>query len=140
MAVASSRLTVMFEEPFWIGLYEREENGRYEVSKITFGAEPRDYEVYDFMLKNWRSLKFSPSVSAASAAEAKRINPKRMQRLINRQVQDTGIGTKAQQALKLQQEQGKLEHKVRSKEQKEEEARKKLLLHQQKRKEKHKGH
>ena len=40
---------------------------------------------------------------------------KRMQREAKKQMQETGIGTKSQQALKLQQEQNKLERKVRSK-------------------------
>lgn len=38
----------MFEAPFWIGVYERFDEGYYEVCKITFGSEPKDYEVYDF--------------------------------------------------------------------------------------------
>ena len=38
--MAASTLTILFEDPFWVGLYEREEDGRYSVSKITFGAEP----------------------------------------------------------------------------------------------------
>ena len=46
----------MFEAPFWIGLYERYDDGKYEVCKITFGAEPKDYEVYDFLLKNWKKI------------------------------------------------------------------------------------
>ena len=52
-----SSLTILFEPPFWIGLYERTDNGKYEVCKITFGAEPKDYEVYAFFLKNWNKLK-----------------------------------------------------------------------------------
>ena len=86
--------------------------------KITFGAEPKDYEVYEFLLKNWHKLKFSPPIQAEVIAERK-INPKRMQREINSQLQDKGIGTKAQQALKLQHEQCKLERKTKSREQKE---------------------
>ena len=46
-----SSLTILFEAPFWIGLYERMDNGKYEVCKITFGSEPKDYEVYEFLLK-----------------------------------------------------------------------------------------
>lgn len=42
MSVKSS-LTVMFEAPFWIGVYERFDEGYYEVCKITFGSEPKDY-------------------------------------------------------------------------------------------------
>ena len=52
-----SSLTILFEAPFWIGLYERTDNGKYEVCKITFGSEPKDYEVYEFLLKNWHKLK-----------------------------------------------------------------------------------
>ena len=139
MDKAVSKLTVFFEEPFWIGVYERECNGRYEVSKITFGAEPKDYEIYDFLLKNWSQLRFSPSIGADMLDE-RRFNPKRMQREIKKQLQDTGVGTKAQQALKLQQEQGKAERKVRSREQREMEKEHQFEMRQEKRKAKHKGH
>ena len=56
-----SSLTILFEAPFWIGLYERTDNGKYEVCKITFGSEPKDYEVYEFLLKNWHKLKWHNS-------------------------------------------------------------------------------
>ena len=108
----------MFEAPFWIGVYERFDEGYYEVCKITFGSEPKDYEVYDFLLKNWNSLKFSPPIKS-EITEERKINPKRMQREINNQLQNKGMGTKAQQALKLQHEQNKMERKVKSKEQRE---------------------
>jgi len=133
------RLTVLFEESFWLGIYERECDGQYEVSKITFGAEPKDYEVYDYILKNYGRLRFSPSIGTSKIVE-KRINPKRMQREINKQLQNTGIGTKAQQALKVQQEQGKLERKTRSRVQREAENDRQFALRQEKRKKKHRGH
>ena len=114
---SKSSLTILFENPFWIGLYERIDGDKYEVCKITFGAEPKDYEVYDFLLKNWHRLKFSPPIKTDKIEERK-INPKRMQREINIQLENRGIGTKAQQALKLQHEQGKIERKVQSREQK----------------------
>lgn len=134
-----SKLTVLFEEPFWIGIYERENDGKYEVCKITFGAEPKEYEVYDFILKNWIKLRFSPSIEVEKIGE-KHINPKRMQRAIRNQLQNTGIGTKAQNALKLQQEQGKLERKSRFREDREAEKEHQFKLQQEKRKEKHRGH
>lgn len=132
-------ITVMFEEPFWICLYERTENNRYEVCKITFGAEPKDYEVYEFLLRNRSKLKFSPPVKT-DAAQQRRISPKRAQREISRQLQPAGIGTKAQQALKLQYEQGKLEHREKSREQRDAEKRLRYEQRQQKKKEKRKGH
>ena len=134
-----SKLTVLFEEPFWIGIHERVHQNKYEVCKITFRAEPKDYEVYDFLLKNWSRLRFSPSLEVSKLDE-KRINPKRMQRDIRKQLQDTGIGTKAQQALKLQQEQGKQKRKIQSRESREMEKERQFELRQQKRKAKHKGH
>jgi hypothetical protein len=137
MALKSS-LTIMFEAPFWIGLYERYDDGKYEVCKITFGAEPKDYEIYDFLLKNWKKLKFSPPIKS-EIMEEKKINPKRLQREINNQLQDRGIGTKAQQALKLQHEQNKLERKTKSREQREAEKERQYALRQEKKKSKHRG-
>ena len=133
-----SSLTILFEAPFWIGLYERIDGDIYEVCKITFGAEPKDYEVYDFLLQNWRTLKFSPPLKA-DRIEERKINPKRMQREINNQLQDRGIGTKAQQALKLQHEQNKLERKTKSREQREAEKERQYALRQEKKKAKHRG-
>ena len=134
-----SKFTVFFEEPFWVGLFEREDGSKYEVCKVTFGPEPKDYVVYDFMLKNQDNLRFSPGVETGRN-DKKCINPKRMQRDIKKQVSDAGIGTKAQQALKLQHEQMKTERKIRSKEQKEAEKQRMFELKQEKRKEKHRGH
>lgn len=139
MELTISKLTVYFEDPFWVGVYERTHGGRYEVCKVTFGAEPKDYEVWDFFLQNWRRLQFSPSIPAAEREE-RRVNPKRMQRQIQKQLQTPGVGTKAQQALKLQQEQGKLARKSRSREMREAEAERRFALRQEKRREKHKGH
>ena len=100
-------------------------------------AEPKDYEVYDFVLKNCYRLRFSPAV-ATDVKEVGR-NPKRVQREVRKQVQNTGIGTKSQQALKLQQEQLKTERKIVSREQKEAEKQRQFELKRQKRKEKHRG-
>ena len=38
-------LQVLFEEPFWIGVFEKRQEGKLSVCKVTFGAEPKDYEV-----------------------------------------------------------------------------------------------
>ena len=116
MDKVSGKLTVYFEEPFWVGIFERIEDGKLSVAKVTFGAEPKDYEVQEYVQKYYFSLKFSPAVDAV-AKDIKR-NPKRMQREAKKQMQEIGIGTKSQRALKLQQEQNKQERKVRSQEKK----------------------
>ena len=99
MDKVSGKLTVFFEEPFWVGVFERVADGKLFVCKVTFGAEPKDYEIYGFILKNYYWLQFSPAV-ATDVKETGR-NPKRVQREVRKQVQNTGIGTKSQQALKL---------------------------------------
>lgn len=82
-----------------------------------FGVELKDYEIYGFVLKNYYQLRFSPAV-ATDVEETDR-NPKRVQREVRKQVQNTGIGTRSQQALKLQREQLKTERKTMSREQRE---------------------
>ena len=103
------KLTVYFEEPFWVGVFERVEGGRLSVCKITFGAEPKDYEVWDFILKHHCELKFSPAVEAEEKRAAD--NPKRRQRNAKKQLQQNGVGTKAQQALQMQREAMNLERR-----------------------------
>ena len=131
-------LTVFFEDPFWVGVFEITSAGEMAVCKVTFGAEPKDYEVLEYVQKHYAGLKFSPAVDTV-VKDIKR-NPKRMQREAKKQMQETGIGTKSQQALKLQQEQNKQERKVRSREKKEADELRMFELKQQKKREKHRGH
>ena len=138
MDKVSGKLTVYFEEPFWVGIFERIEDGKLSVAKVTFGAEPKDYEVQEYVQKYYFSLKFSPAVDTV-VKDIKR-NPKRIQRETKKQMQEIGIGTQSQQALKLQQEQNKQERKVRSQEKKEAEKLRMFELKQQKKRKKHKGH
>lgn len=139
MEKISATLTVLFENPFWVGVFERRYADKIEVTKVTFGKEPKDYEVYDFVLTEYHHLKFSSTI-AAEVVSARRINPKRLQKLAKKQVSEVGIGTKAQQALKLQQEEGKLQRKKSSREQREAEKQKQFELRQKKCHEKHRGH
>ncbi len=138
MERSSITLTVLFDAPFWVGVFERVENGRLTVAKVTFGAEPKDYEVHDFVLRHFRDLKFSPAVAAEEHHASD--NPKRRQRSARKQMQETGIGTKSQQALQLQLEASKVQRKQASREQREVEKQRQFDLKQQKRKEKRRGH
>lgn len=132
------KLTVFFEEPFWVGVFERMENGQLSVAKVTFGAEPKDAEVYEFILKHYVHLLFSPTVTAGVKEDTK--NPKRRQRDIKKQLQHTGIGTKSQQALKMQQEQSNQERKAQRRERKQSDAERLFALKQQKKRDRHRGH
>lgn len=131
-------LTVYFEEPFWVGIFERISGGMLTVCKVTFGAEPKDYEVQEFILKHYSRLRFSPAVEikVRSAAD----HPKRRMRNAKKQLEHSGVGTKSQQALQRQREESKTERRRCGKRQKEAEEQRKFDLKQQKRREKHRGH
>ena len=132
------KLTVYFENPFWVGVFERIENGKLSVCKVTFGSEPKDYEILEYVLKNYYQLKFSPAVDVVVKKEA--TNPKRIQREARKQSAATGIGTKSQQALQMQREENKLQRKSVSREQREAEKQRQFELKQLQKREKHKGH
>lgn len=133
----SLKLTVLFEKPFWIGVFERCENNKLTVAKITFGPEPKDQEIYDFILKNYYELKFSPCVENIIKEKSK--NPKRIQRELKKQLSNINISTKSQMALKLQHEEIKKERKVKNHQQKIYEEKRQFELKQQKKKQKHRG-
>ena len=103
-------LTVFFEEPFWVGVFERIEDGKLSACKVTFGAEPKDYEVWDYILHHYYELVFSPAIEIQTRQAAD--NPKRRSRNARKHLENTGIGTKSQQAL-LEQKQAKKKEKKR---------------------------
>ena len=137
MDKVTEKLTVFFEEPFWIGVFERVEGEKLSVCKITFGAEPKEYEIQEFIQKNYYRLKFSPTVEVSIKKRAS--NPKKVQREARKQTQMSGIGTKSQQALQMQREEMKMQRKESGRERRKAEQERRYELKQQKRKEKHRG-
>ena len=133
-----TRLTVYFEEPFWVGVFERTEGKKLYVAKVTFGAEPNDALLNEYVLNSYDELTFSPAVE--SPIKEKADNRKRRFKIVKIAVREVGVGTKAQQALKLQRDLQKTERKAKSKQKREEEAERKFAQKQQKKKEKHRGH
>lgn len=137
MGITMGMLTVFFDGQFWVGVFENIIDGKLSVCKVTFGAEPKNSDVLDFVTKNYLKLKFSPEIAVTVRKTSK--NPKRLQREAKKQLQTYGVGTKSQQALKLQQELVRTErHNVR-KENREKEKQYQFELKQQKKKAKHKG-
>ena len=134
----SGRLTVFFEEPFWVGVFERIEGDRLSACKVTFGAEPKGYEVLDYVLRHYHELRFSDPVPREVRAKAD--NPKRRQRGAAKEMQPTGVGTKSQQALQAQRELMKTERKRITKAEREAEEQRRFELKQQQKKEKKRGH
>jgi len=133
-----SKLTIYFDDPFWVGVFEELDGDKLSVCRMVFGAEPTDAEIYDFILKHYYHLRFSAPVKTEIRPKAD--NPKRRQRNARKQLEKSGIGTKSQQALQKQYEENKTERKRTTHEQREAEKQWQFELKQQKRKEKHRGH
>ncbi|MEG0592986.1 MAG: YjdF family protein [Coprobacillus sp.] len=133
----SDTLTVFFEDPFWVGVIEEIDDNKLVVNRTVFYREPRDNEIFEFVLYKYSQLDFSPSVEVA--VKQKSLNPKRIQKMVKHQVENVGIGTKSQQALKKQQELKKQERKDTSYQQKQIDKQVRFALKQQKKKEKHRG-
>lgn len=136
------KLTVYFEGQFWVGVVEDNENGKLRAYRHVFGDEPKDGEIWDYVLKHLNScmdaLSCPPAANAVSFAP-KRVSPKRLARLAAAEMQRRGITTAAQEALKLELEQRKKEHRTLTKEQREADKARKRELARQKAKDKHRG-
>ena len=118
--------------------FERSIYENLSVCKVIFGAEPKDNEALEFVLNKYSKLKYSPEIQYEKRFKEK-VNPKRVQRDVKKQLNNKGVGTKSQQALKLQQEKNKTIRKMKTKKQKELKKEKMYSLKQNKKKEKHKG-
>ena len=138
MESTKCKLTVYFDDPFWVGVFERICDDQLFVSKVTFGQEPKDNEIIQFILKNYNGLQFSPAVEVQTKQASK--NPKRRLREAKKEVKNNGIGTKSQQALKLQQEQQRISSRLRVRNQSKKDGEYLFALKQQKKKKKHRGH
>ena len=137
MKKISGKLTVFFENPLQVGIFENFENDNLSVCKVTFGSEPKEYEIYDFILKKFYNLRFSNEMKSNFSKKIK--NPKRRQREIKKELQSKKFLKKSEEILKLQYKENKKERKIKTKQEKEAEKQRKFLLKQKKKKQKHKG-
>lgn len=131
-------LTVFFENPFWVGVFEEYTDEQLSVCKVTFGAEPKINDINYQIFKRTNQLRFSQSTEIDK--KERPLHPKRMQREVHKQLQLSGVGTKSQQLLKLQHEQMKKDNSLNARKHRKDEKEKRFALKQKKRKERHKGH
>ena len=130
-----SSFTVLFQPPFWVGILERWDEEGYSAAKVTFGAQPTDAQIYEWIGREWHRLRPSPAAEGDRPA-AERKNPKRARREARAATQARGIGTRAQEALSRQREQEGLARQAVRRQTRREEAERKFLLRQQKKREK----
>ena len=137
MVSSMSSFTVLFQSPFWVGVAQRWGEEGYQAAKVTFGAQPTEAQVYQWVLREWHRLVFSElSEGESPVLERKQ---KRLQREAKKAAQARGIGTRAQAALALQREEQGLARREQSRLERQEEDRWKFLLRQQKKREKKRG-
>lgn len=135
---ASSSLTVYHDGQFWVGMFERVEEGRLSACRVVFGAEPSNEEIQDLICERLGELRFTRPV-AHDEAPGQVSNPKRRQREVARAMKRRGPSTKAQQALSEEREAFAHQREADARERRESEKQRRFEQRQLKRKEKHRG-
>jgi len=137
----SVSLTVYFDVPFWVCVFEKVEKERFRTMRIVLGtSEPKDYEIYKLINEIYFDLQYGKSIHADLSLTKKHKNPKRVQREINKILSKKGISTKSQEAIRISREENKLLSKKARKIKKEKLAKEQFQLTRLKKKEKKKGH
>ncbi|GAB1801534.1 YjdF family protein [Priestia megaterium] len=134
-------LTIYHDGQFWVGIIEVVEDGKLRAFRYVFGTEPKDTEILDFIYYKLLNI-INQSVHSGIDVEGKsdkKINPKRLQRQVAKQINKVGVSTKAQEAMKQEYEEKKKSKKKRAKQYGEELKDQKYLMKKQKAKAKHKG-
>lgn len=133
------KCTVYFDDPYWVGVFECADEDGYSVARFVFGGEPSEAELFQFVVRQFHELPFSPP-GPFPQIEAREIGFKRRQRQARQQMQQQGIGTYAQRALQADLERRKQERKEESREEREARQQEMFLQKQARKKEKHRGH
>ena len=136
---ASSTLTVYHDGQFWVGTFERVEDGKLSACRVVFGAEPSSEEILETICKRWNQLCFTRAVALENSMPQPAANPKRRQREAARELKQRGPSTKAQQALSEEREAFAQQRKADSRKRREQEKQERFEQQQEKRKQKHRG-
>lgn len=136
------KATIVYEKRYWVGTFERIDKEGYAVARHIFGGEPTDPEVYEFVLTHYQKLKFGEPKEFY--LEILRMNPKRVQRELRREMEKIKETSKpstfSQDYMREQLEKKKLQKKQETSADKQARKDEQFLLKQQKKKEKQKGH
>jgi hypothetical protein len=130
--------TVFFEDPFWVGVLESEDEGVLSVARHVFGAEPSNAELLAFMLGRFTEMRRSKS-SVGEGTRVRATKRKRARRDVARDA-TRPPSTKAQAALSAARSEIKVERAASSREERLAEAERRFELRSEKRKKKRSGH
>jgi hypothetical protein len=133
------KLTVYFDPPFWVGIFEKIEENQYLVARYVFGAEPTEAQMIQFGLSHFSKLNFSHPQRIVPVVD-KPVNYKRRMRQVREQMRSPAGSTKAQQTIRQEYEMRSNLNKIEIREIKAEEEIKKYHASKARRAEKHCGH
>lgn len=135
------RLTILFDDPYWIGLLEDQRGDLLYAARHVFGAEPSDAQVYDFVLRD--SGRLFASMTVGVPVDSVAASPggfKRRMREARRAAGERGISTLAQDAIRQQYEANKQTRRAVSRAERDAERERKRAVARQKAKDRHRGH
>lgn len=134
--------TILFEAKFWVAIFERTDKDGYVAARHIFGAEPSDHEVHEFILNHYHELNFGRKKEFH--LKIKRMNPKRVQREVRREVENlkktSKPSTHAQNYMREETEKNKIEKKSSRSRAKQERRDAQFVHKQEKKKRKKRGH
>jgi hypothetical protein len=136
------KLTVYFDGQYWVGVVEAENDGRMIIARHVFGPEPSNPDVLSFVSCDLDQLidrSLPVALEKSKLHHRKHINAKRLRRIAEKESRNSGIGTKAQKALKEAVEQRKKVTTQQNKEKKEALLKQRYRLRKKKAKLRHRG-
>lgn len=135
------KLTIYYDGQFYIGLVEIKTGNTLKAYRHLFGKEPKDQDILEFVNHELLNLIENHEQKGVSIKKdsQKKINPKRLQRKVSKELKQAGVSSKAQEAIKKEYEQRKKIKIVKNKQQREEHKQHKRNIKIQKAKKKHKG-
>lgn len=143
MDTSEAHIIIIFDEPFYIALFERIVDGQYSVAKEIIGtSDPTNADLLMFFERlQYEKLRFSTPVEGDVEKTQRKVSFKRLQKLAKKETEKRTLHTysKAHEQLKLLQEELKLERKKESKAEKEAKEERKFALRLEKKKAKHRG-
>jgi long-subunit acyl-CoA synthetase (AMP-forming) len=135
------KLTIYYDGQFYVGIVETVDGNTLRAYRNIFGPEPKDQDVLEFIYSDLLSLIERNKQKGIITDQdiQRKINPKRLQRMVSKEIKQVGFSTKAQEALKEEFALRKKEKVMRNKQlrdkQKQDKREKKIL----KAKNKHRG-
>jgi hypothetical protein len=94
----TSVFTIFFEDPFWVGILEKNYNGINYMGKHIFGAEPSNSELLQFYINKFENIK--KFKIGKTDIKTKKLNFKKSIDKSMKAQNKIGIGTKSQNLFK----------------------------------------